>query len=48
MYLRDSQNQVYPYLRFAKEEPNGIGRFIRGMIKRYDDNSIPRCSANLI
>lgn len=35
MYLRDSQNQVLPYIRFAKEEPHGIGAFLRGIIKRY-------------
>ena len=28
MYLRDSQNQVMPYVRFAKEEPEGIGAFL--------------------
>ena len=29
MWLRDSQNQVVPYLRFASEEMDGIGRLIR-------------------
>ena len=38
MYLRDSQNQVLPYIRFAKAEPNGVGRFLRGIIKRYVGN----------
>eukprot|EP00038_Savillea_parva_P009771 m.185743 g.185743 ORF g.185743 m.185743 type:complete len:651 (+) comp16548_c0_seq1:100-2052(+) len=35
MYLRDSSNQVMPYIRYAKEEPNGIGLFLRGIIRRY-------------
>ena len=35
MWLRDSQNQVLPYMRFAKAEPDGIGLFIRGLIKRH-------------
>ena len=38
MYLRDSQNQVMPYVRFAKEEPDGIGAFLRGIILRYVDS----------
>ena len=35
MWLRDSENQVRPYMRYAKEEPEGIGRLIRGLIKRH-------------
>jgi hypothetical protein len=27
--------QVLPYVRYAKEEPDGIGAFLRGIIKRY-------------
>ena len=38
MYLRDSQNQVMPYVRFAKEEPEGIGAFLRGILLRYVDS----------
>jgi meiotically up-regulated gene 157 (Mug157) protein len=38
MYLRDSQNQVLPYVRFAAEEPNGVGLFLRGILKRYTDS----------
>ena len=29
MWLRDSQNQVVPYLHFVAEEMDGIGRLIR-------------------
>jgi len=35
MYLRDSMNQVLPYMRYAKAEPDGIGLFLRGIIERY-------------
>lgn len=35
MWLRDSQNQVLPYIRYAKAEPNGIGLLLRGLIKRH-------------
>lgn len=35
MWLRDSQNQVLPYNRFAKAEPDQIGLLIRGLIKRH-------------
>jgi hypothetical protein len=38
MWLRDSQNQVYPYMRFAKAEPDGIGALIKGLIKRHVDS----------
>ena len=38
MYLRDSQNQVMPYVRFAAAEPDGIGAFLRGIILRYVDS----------
>jgi meiotically up-regulated gene 157 (Mug157) protein len=46
MYLRDSQNQVLPYIRYAKEEPNGIGRFLRGIIHRYVDSVLLEPYAN--
>eukprot|EP00940_MAST-03C_sp_MAST-3C-sp2_P002414 g2414.t1 len=35
MWLRDSQNQVLPYLRFAAKEPDGIGALVRGLIRRH-------------
>ena len=35
MYLRDSQNQVLPYFRFAKAEMDGIGLFLRGLLRRH-------------
>jgi len=38
MWLRDSQNQVVPYMRFAKSEPDGIGLFLRGLIRRHVDS----------
>lgn len=38
MWLRDSQNQVLPYIRYAKAEPDGIGLFLRGLIKRHVDS----------
>tara|TARA_B110000208_G_scaffold173211_1_gene216830 strand:- start:177 stop:1781 length:1605 start_codon:yes stop_codon:yes gene_type:complete len=38
MWLRDSQNQVIPYMRFAKAEPNGIGSLLRGLILRHVDS----------
>ena len=38
MYLRDSQNQVLPYVRFAAQEPEGIGAFLRGILRRYVDS----------
>eukprot|EP01079_Euglenida_sp_SAG-EU17-18_P007205 gene7205-173_t len=38
LWLRDSQNQVMPYMRYAKEEPDGIGLLIRGLIRRHVDS----------
>ena len=38
MYLRDSQNQVLPYIRYAAEEPGGVGSFLRGVLRRYVDS----------
>ena len=46
MYLRDSQNQVLPYLRYAKGEPDGIGAFLRGIIARYVDSVLLDSYAN--
>lgn len=30
--------QILPYIRFAGAEPDGIGRFIRGILRRYVDS----------
>ena len=38
MWLRDSQNQLLPYTRFARDEPDGIGRLISGLIRRHVDS----------
>ena len=40
MWLRDSQNQILPYIRYAKAEPgdDGIGGLIRGLIRRHVDS----------
>ena len=27
-----------PYVRFAREEPDGIGLFLRGVLRRYVDS----------
>ena len=35
MWLRDSQNQITPYLRDAKSEPEGIGLLLRGLLLRH-------------
>ena len=35
MWLRDSQNQITPYLRDAKSEPDGIGLLLRGLLRRH-------------
>ena len=37
MWLRDSQNQVVPYLRFGSEEPEGIGSLLRGLVRKHVD-----------
>ena len=46
MWLRDSQNQALPYLRFAKQEPDGIGALIRGLIARHVDSVLADPYAN--
>ena len=35
MWLRDSQNQVMPYIRFARAEPDWVGSLLRGLIQRH-------------
>ena len=46
MWLRDSQNQVLPYMRFAKAEPEGVGLLIKGLIKRHVDSVLMDPYAN--
>lgn len=46
MWLRDSQNQVLPYLRFAKQEPDGIGALLRGLISRHVESVLADPYAN--
>jgi meiotically up-regulated gene 157 (Mug157) protein len=38
--------QVLPYIRYAKAEPDGIGRFLRGVIRRYVDSVLLEPYAN--
>ena len=46
MWLRDSQNQVMPYIRFARQEPEGIGSLLRGLIDRHVDSVLADPYAN--
>ena len=38
MWLRDSANQVAPYMGFARQEPDRIGALIRGLVNRHADS----------
>lgn len=46
MWLRDSANQVTPYLGFATVEPKGIGALLRGVIRRHVNSVLLDSYAN--
>eukprot|EP00948_MAST-09A_sp_MAST-9A-sp1_P003882 g3882.t1 len=48
MWLRDSQNQVLPYFRDAKTEPEGIGSLLKGLLYKHIDAVLHDSYANSI